>query len=53
MIKVMGRRGGGGGDKSEHIYIEHKSNTRYEGVSIKINHSNDVYRRIYNFRIMK
>jgi hypothetical protein len=38
MIKQ--KRGGGGGDKSEHIYIEDKSNTRSIGVSIKINHSN-------------
>jgi hypothetical protein len=41
MIKQK-RWGGGGGDKSEHIYIEDKSNMRPIGVSIKINHSDDI-----------
>lgn len=43
MIKQKrGGGGGGGGDESEHIYTVDKSNTRYIGVSIKINHSNDI-----------
>ncbi len=44
--RMIKQKGGGGGDKSEQIYIEDRSNTRSLGVSIKINHS-------YNFSIMK